>query len=65
MERKTDLRGGAIMAGVSYNRFLHELEARNVVVLKSDRFVERLEGLADMFGDADLREAILNLQAAA
>jgi predicted HTH domain antitoxin len=54
LERKTDLRGGAALAGVSYNRFLQEVEARNIVVLEADRFVERLEGLADMFGDADL-----------
>jgi predicted HTH domain antitoxin len=65
MERRTDLRGGASLAGVSYNRFLQEVEARNIVVLEEDRFAERLEGLADMFGDADLQEAILKLNTAA
>jgi predicted HTH domain antitoxin len=64
MERKTDLRGGAALAGVSYNRFLQEVEARNIIVLEADRFVERLEGLADMFGDADLQETILELHTA-
>jgi predicted HTH domain antitoxin len=63
MERRTDLRNGAALAGVSYNRFLQEIEARNIIILDEDRFVERLEGLADLFDDADLREAILKLHA--
>jgi predicted DNA-binding protein len=64
MERKTDLRAGAALAGVSYVRFVQEIEARNIIVLEDERFVERLEGLADMFGDADLQEAILKLHTA-
>jgi hypothetical protein len=33
MKRQTDLRGGAAMAGVSYNRFMHEVQSRNIVIL--------------------------------
>ncbi|MFZ1509730.1 hypothetical protein [Candidatus Amarolinea dominans] len=33
MQREVDLRSGAALAGVSYNRFLREVQARNVVVL--------------------------------
>jgi predicted DNA-binding protein len=58
MQRKTDLRGGAAMAGVSYNCFLRELQARNVVILEDDGFPERLEFLARAFDDEDLRSAI-------
>jgi hypothetical protein len=58
MERKTDLRGGAALAGVAYNRFLQELEARNVVVLEDDRFLERLAGLAELFTDEVLQDAV-------
>lgn len=65
LERKTDLRGGAALAGIAYNRFLQEIAARNIVVLEDDRFTNRLEGLADMFGDADLQEAVLKLHTAA
>ncbi len=58
MQRKTDLRGGAAMAGVSYNRFLREVQARNIVILEDDRFLERLASLADTFEDEDLRSTI-------
>ncbi len=58
MQRKTDLRGGAAMAGVSYNRFLKEVQARNIVVLEEQGFLERLQFLADTFDDAALRSAI-------
>ncbi len=58
MQRKTDLRGGAAMAGVSYNRFLREVQARNIVILEDDRFLERLAFLADIFEDEHLRLAI-------
>lgn len=46
MRRKTDLRGGAAMAGVPYNRFLREVQARNIVILENDRFLDRLTFLA-------------------
>ncbi len=58
MQRKTDLRGGATLAGVSYNRFLQEVEARNIIVLEDDRFLERLGTLAELFEDDILTEAI-------
>ena len=38
MQREVDLRSGAALAGVSYNRFLREVQARNVVVLEEDGF---------------------------
>ncbi len=31
MQRQCDLRGGATMAGVTYNRFLDELQNRHIV----------------------------------
>lgn len=34
MQRKTDLQGGAAMAGVPYNRFLREVQAHNIVILE-------------------------------
>ena len=58
MERETDLHGGAAMAGVSYNRFLHELQKRNIVVLEDDYFLDRLMELADVFDNETLRQAI-------
>jgi predicted HTH domain antitoxin len=57
MQREVDLRGGAILAGVSYNRFLHELQVRNVVVLEDDGFLERVAFLAGVLGDEPLRTA--------
>ena len=41
MQREVDLRSGAALAGVSYNRFLREVQARNVVVLEEDGFLEK------------------------
>ncbi|MGB0387068.1 MAG: hypothetical protein ACPGWR_19810 [Ardenticatenaceae bacterium] len=59
IQRKTDLRGGAKMAGVSYNRFAQEIEERRIIVLDDDGgFLERLQFLADAFDDEMLREAI-------
>ncbi|MCC9076249.1 hypothetical protein FKZ61_009015 [Litorilinea aerophila] len=58
MQRKVDLRGGAAMAGVSYNRFLRELQSRNIVVLEDDQFLERLASLAETFDDEELRLAV-------
>jgi predicted DNA-binding protein len=61
MERKTDLRGGAAMAGVSYNRFLQELQGRNIVVLDDDRFLDRLTFLAEAFDDETLQAVVRNM----
>lgn len=58
MQRKTDLRGGAAMSGVSYNRFLREVQERHIVVLEDDNFLERLGSLADAFEDELLRSTI-------
>lgn len=54
---KVDLRGGAALAGVSYNRFLDEVQARCIVILEDDAFLERLSTLAEMFDNGDLLDA--------
>ena len=59
IQRQTDLRGGAAMAGVSYNRFAREIEKRNIVVLDDvDGFMKEITFLADAFGDEELREVV-------
>jgi hypothetical protein len=58
MERETDLRGGATMADTSYNRFLHEVQKRNIVILEEEGFLDRLGDLADAFDTESLRRAI-------
>lgn len=58
MQRKIDLRGGADMADVSYNRFLQELQARNIVILDDDRFLDRLTFLANAFDDDTLQTVV-------
>ena len=58
MERETDLRGGAAIAGVSFNRFLHEIQKRHIIILEDDHFLDRLAGLADAFDSEPLRQAI-------
>ncbi len=57
MERETDLRGGATMAGVSYNRFLREIQKRHIIVLEDEHFLDRVTGLADLFDSEPLRQA--------
>ncbi|HYN89117.1 MAG TPA: hypothetical protein VER55_11330 [Ardenticatenaceae bacterium] len=57
-ERKTDLRAAAAMADVSYNRFLREIERRNVVVLDGEGFLEGLAALAEALDDDTLRHAV-------
>lgn len=57
MERRVDLRGAAAMAEVSYNRFTHELQARRIVILEEDRFLERTLLLAKAFNDEALQVA--------
>ena len=58
MERRTDLRGGAQMAEISYNRFLQEIEARNIVVLDEEGFLDQLAFLADWFESEALKNAL-------
>jgi len=58
MERKTDLRGGAAMAGLSYNRFLREIQSRRIVILDDEGLLQRLAMLADAFEDETLRAAL-------
>lgn len=63
MERRTDLRGGAMMADVSYNRFLREVQERNIVVLENDDFLDELALLADAFKSQTLRAAVDQVRA--
>ncbi len=58
MDRRVDLRGGAQLAGVSYNRFLHEIESRNIVVLDDEGFLEQLAFLAERFDSEPLKQAL-------
>jgi predicted HTH domain antitoxin len=58
MQREVDLRSGAALAGVSYNRFLREVQARNIVILEEDGFLDRLAFLAGALGDDTLRAAV-------
>ena len=58
MQRQVDLRGAAAMAGVSYNRFLREVQAHNIVILAEDSFLDRMVALADTVNDDSLRIAV-------
>jgi hypothetical protein len=58
MDRETDLRGGAAMAEVSYNRFLRQVQNRNIIILEDEHFLDRLEDLADAFDSETLHQAI-------
>lgn len=58
MQRKTDLRGGALLAGITYGEFLQEVQAHNIVVLENDQFLDELEFLANAFTDEILQQAV-------
>ncbi|MEZ4866074.1 MAG: hypothetical protein R3C14_32460 [Caldilineaceae bacterium] len=62
LQGKTDLRGGAAIANLSYNRFLHEIQSRNIVVLDGDSFLEELAFLADAFHDEILGKVVDQMQ---
>jgi predicted HTH domain antitoxin len=63
MQRKTDLRGGAAIAGISYNRFMDEVQRRNIIILEDDHFLDNLASLADAFNDETLRKAVEKVRA--
>lgn len=63
MQRKVDLRGGAILAGVSYNHFMQEVQARNIVILEDDSFLESLALLAETFGQPALQDTVCHVLA--
>jgi len=63
MQREVDLRSGAAMAGVSYNRFLREAQAHNIVILENEHFLDHLTLLADAFESETLREAVATVSA--
>ena len=46
------------MAGVSYNRFLREVQAHNIVILAENGFLDRMAALADTVNDDRLRIAV-------
>lgn len=58
MQRQADLRSAAAMAGVSYNRFLREVQAHNIVILAEDGFLDRMALLADVLNDSSLQAAV-------
>lgn len=60
-ERKIDLREGARMAKVPYSRFLQEVEARRVVILDNDYFLDELDLLAENFDSQSLRKAVARI----
>lgn len=63
-QRKIDLREGAALAGVSYNRFMREVEAHNIVILDDDGdFINRMDWLATAFDSPELREAVQKMVA--
>ena len=57
-QRRVDLRTGAAMAGVSYNQFMREVEAHNIVILDEEGFLERLAMLADAFHNEELGRVV-------
>jgi len=63
MRREVDLRGGAALAGVSYNRFLRQVQDRHIVILKDPAFLERLYEQAETFENLELQEAIREVEA--
>ena len=63
MRREVDLRGGAALAGVSYNRFLHQVQARHIVILEDQTFLERLYDLAETVENRELQETIREVEA--
>ena len=62
IEGKADLRAGAIIAGVSYNRFLHEVQSRRIIILEDPAFLERLNALAEGFSNSELQDAIRDVE---
>ena len=55
--QQVDLRAGAAIAGISYNRFMRELEKRNIIILDDPHFLEELLLLSDTFDLPELRRA--------
>lgn len=64
MTRRTDLRGGAALAGISYQEFLHEVQTHHIVVLENDQFLDELDFLATAFDDITLRDAVQKVRRA-
>ncbi len=61
MDRETDLRSGAVMAKVSYNRFLREIQKRHIIILEDEYFLDRLEEIANTFDSEPLRRAVVQV----
>ena len=62
MKGEVDIREGAQMAGVSYNRFLRELERRHVAILDDSHFLEGLIFLGEAFEVPELVRAAQKVQ---
>ncbi len=58
MQGSVDLRSGAALAEISYNRFLQELQARRVVILEDTAFLDSLAWLSDAFDNQDLQDVL-------
>lgn len=63
MKGNADLRSGASMADMSYNRFMREVQSRNIVILEEDGFLTRLDFLAEAYDDPALRNAVSHIRA--
>lgn len=61
MQRKVDLRAGAVMADMPFNRFVKEVQDRNIIVLDETGFPQRLASLGEMFDDPLLQAAAVEL----
>lgn len=62
MKGEVDIREGAQMTGVSYNRFLRELERRHVTILDDPHFLEGLIFLGEAFEVPELVRAAQKVQ---
>lgn len=58
INNEADLRGGAAMAEVPYNRFYREVESRNIVIIDETYFLDELDFLAGAFGNKALQKAV-------
>ncbi len=64
MKGNADLRSGASMADMSYNRFMQEIQSRNIVILEEDGFLTRLDFLAEAYDVPALRDALSRMRSA-
>lgn len=58
INNEVDLRGGAAMAELPYNRFYREVQARNIIIVDEEYFLDELDFLAGAFGNEELQKAV-------